>query len=56
MTPAGVVTTLATGISNYPLRGVAVDTNGNVYVADQRNDTIRKVTPAGDGDDPGHGV
>ena len=27
--------------------GVAVDTNGNVYVADGYNDTIRKVTPAG---------
>src|SRR2546427_5715929 len=27
--------------------GVAVDTNGNVYVGDQFNYTIRKVTPAG---------
>ncbi|MGO8929776.1 MAG: hypothetical protein ACLQU3_23160 [Limisphaerales bacterium] len=27
--------------------GVAVDTNGNVYVADYQNDTIREVTPAG---------
>ena len=27
--------------------GVAVDQNGNVYVADSANDTIRKVTPAG---------
>jgi streptogramin lyase len=27
--------------------GVAVDTNGNVYVADQVNCTIRKVTPVG---------
>ena len=27
--------------------GVAVDTNGNVYVADSSNFTIRKVTPAG---------
>ncbi|MGO8925394.1 MAG: hypothetical protein ACLQU3_00505 [Limisphaerales bacterium] len=45
VTPAGVVTTLATGI-NYP-QGVAVDTNGNVYVADNGNNTIRKVTLAG---------
>ncbi len=31
---------------NYPF-GVAVDTNGNVYVADQSNFTIRKATPSG---------
>ncbi len=28
-------------------RGIAVDTAGNLYVADTGNDTIRKITPAG---------
>ena len=60
VTPAGVVTTLAglagsygsadgTGTNarfNYPY-GVAVDSAGNVYVADSGNHTIRKVTPGG---------
>jgi sugar lactone lactonase YvrE len=63
VTPAGVVTTLAgladtrsiggsaDGSGNaaqfsYP-SGVAVDSSGNVYVADQGNNTVRKVTLAG---------
>jgi hypothetical protein len=60
MTPEGIVTTLAgsayfsgsadgTGSSAlfYAPRGVAVDSAGNLYVADTLNHTIRKVTPAG---------
>jgi streptogramin lyase len=60
VTPAGVVTTLA-GRAGYPGStdgtnsaarfnvpyGVAVDVAGNVYVADNANFTIRKVSPAG---------
>ncbi|WP_121809078.1 T9SS type B sorting domain-containing protein [Mucilaginibacter kameinonensis] len=60
ITPAGLVTTLAgtpngvgatngTGSNatfNGP-RGMAVDNAGNVYVADEANNLIRKITPAG---------
>jgi hypothetical protein len=60
VTPAGVASTLAgsPGVSgsadgtnggalfDQPL-GVAVDTAGNVYVADTGNHTVRKLTPAG---------
>jgi streptogramin lyase len=45
VTPAGEVTTLATGF-NTPY-GVAVDSAANVFVADAYNYTICKVTPAG---------
>jgi len=60
VTPAGVVTTLAglagsAGSANgtgsaarfYKPSGVAVDSAGNVFVADTLNSTIRRVTPAG---------
>jgi sugar lactone lactonase YvrE len=60
VTSAGVVSTLAgaAGVSGnadgtgaaalfgYPY-GVAIDSSGNVYIADHNNDTIRKMTPAG---------
>jgi sugar lactone lactonase YvrE len=60
VTTAGVVTTLAGGAGqvgsedgtgssarfNRPI-GLAVDSAGNVYVADTANNTVRKVTPAG---------
>jgi sugar lactone lactonase YvrE len=60
VTPAGVVTTLAgsagnagstdgTGTAatfNAPF-GIGVDASGTVYVAEQINDTIRKITPSG---------
>lgn len=60
ITPAGVVATLAggngmgstdgtgTNAKFAEPHGVAVDSNGNVFVSDFMNSTVRKVTPAGE--------
>ena len=60
ITPAGIVSTVAgatgqmgsadgagsTARFNHP-SGLAIDSSGNIYIADGNNDTIRKMTPNG---------
>ncbi len=57
VTPAGVVTTISSRYKSYDgtgvaarfraPRGLAVDSHGNVFVAEQNDHTIRKITPDG---------
>jgi PKD repeat protein len=45
-TPGSSDGTISTALFNGP-SGVAIDTAGNLYVADTLNNTVRKITPAG---------
>ncbi|WPU99833.1 gliding motility-associated C-terminal domain-containing protein [Mucilaginibacter sp. cycad4] len=45
ITPAGIVSTFATGL-NFP-RELKVDGTGNVYVAEQDGNTIKRISPNG---------
>lgn len=60
ITPAGVISTLAgnyashgfsdgtgTAATFFNPKGIAVDSSGNIYVADTNNQALRKITPAG---------
>lgn len=46
ITPAGDVTTIATGLTNPS--GIGVDANNNIYVAPARGRNLAKITPGGD--------
>lgn len=45
VTPAGIVSTLATGLG--AVQGIAVDSKGNVYVTDYWRHSVKKITPGG---------
>jgi gliding motility-associated-like protein len=58
ITPAGIITTLAGGVTGdadgigtaasfYGASGIALDAQGNLYVADTNNHKIKRITPAG---------
>jgi sugar lactone lactonase YvrE len=48
ITPAGLVTTLASGASAFgEPRGIAIDAGGNLFIADYTAHVVRKVTAAG---------
>jgi len=50
ITPGGVVTTFAGGAAQFDSPSdVAVDSSGNVYVADKFNNRIRRLVVANDG-------